>query len=94
MVFSAKACFKVVVKSVKNGEAIVCLVNPYYSVLPYLRILIISLITKDKVSTGGNIYVAYRGIAYKIFYYIKMKWCLSVCLSVTQFTQSSQRAEL
>ena len=30
LVFSAKACFKVVVRSVKIGEAIVFLVNPYY----------------------------------------------------------------
>ena len=29
-VFSAKACFKVVVRSVKTGEAIVFLVNPFY----------------------------------------------------------------
>ena len=30
LVFSAKACFKVVVKSVKIGEAIVFLIDPYY----------------------------------------------------------------
>ena len=30
LVFSAKACFKVVIRSVKTGEAIVFLVNPYY----------------------------------------------------------------
>ena len=30
LVFSAKACFKVVVKSVKIGKVIVFLVDPYY----------------------------------------------------------------
>ena len=30
LVFSSKACFKVVVRSVKIGEAIVFLVDPYY----------------------------------------------------------------
>ena len=35
-VFSAKACFKVVVRSAKTGEAIVFLVDPFYYVLPYL----------------------------------------------------------
>ena len=30
LVFSAKACFKVVVRSVKIGEAIVFLIDPYY----------------------------------------------------------------
>ena len=30
LVFSAKACFKAVVESVKIGEAIVFLVDPYY----------------------------------------------------------------
>ena len=34
LVFPAKACFKVVVRSVKIGEAIVFLVDPYYLVLP------------------------------------------------------------
>ena len=29
LVFSAKTCFKVAVRSVKNGEAIVFLVDPY-----------------------------------------------------------------
>ena len=36
--YSAKICFKVVVKSVKIGKAIVFLVDPYYQVLPYLMI--------------------------------------------------------
>ena len=30
LIFSAKACFKVVVRNVKNGEVIVFLVDPYY----------------------------------------------------------------
>ena len=30
LVFSAKTCFKLVVRSVKIGEAIVFLVDPYY----------------------------------------------------------------
>ena len=40
LVFSAKACLKVVVGSVKIGEAIVFLVYPYYLVLLYLMIYI------------------------------------------------------
>ena len=36
--FSAKPCFKVVVRSVKIREAIDFLVDPYYLVLPYLII--------------------------------------------------------
>ena len=35
--FLARACFKVVVRTVKNWEAIVFLVEPYY-LLPYLMI--------------------------------------------------------
>ena len=38
LVYSAKACFMMVVRSVKIGEAIVFLVDPYYKVLPYLMI--------------------------------------------------------
>ena len=49
LVFSAKACFKRVVRSVKIKEGKVFLVDPYYYVLPYLLITVTSyILTKQK----------------------------------------------
>ena len=44
LVFSEKACFKVVARSVKIGEAVVFLVDPYYSVLLYLMIVAVFIV--------------------------------------------------